>query len=135
MAGPFALVIDLVHFYSQERIGYHGNSLRMLKIFTLLKIRLKRYMNVADNLKNRNIFFFFRNFIAEIFYIIPRCSSLLFSIFFVFYIFSYIGHELFSRSFPEYFGTMSNAMLSMFQVIILCLRFCNNWEIEEKRLT
>ena len=50
-------------------------------------------------------------------YIIPKCSSILFSIFFVFYIFSFMGKVFFSKISPEYFGNMSKSMLSMFQVL------------------
>ena len=50
-------------------------------------------------------------------YMLPKCSSILFSIFFVFYIFSFLGKVFFSKISPEYFGNMSKSMLSMFQVL------------------
>lgn len=65
----------------------------------------------------RKLIISLRILIREVLYILPKCSSILFSIFFVFYIFSFMGKVFFSKISPEYFGNMSKSMLSMFQVL------------------
>eukprot|EP01016_Furgasonia_blochmanni_P040818 TRINITY_DN5233_c0_g1_i4.p1 TRINITY_DN5233_c0_g1~~TRINITY_DN5233_c0_g1_i4.p1 ORF type:complete len:566 (+),score=77.74 TRINITY_DN5233_c0_g1_i4:179-1876(+) len=98
LSGPCAIAVEMYYYVVHGRYTYHGDFLRFLKIFTLPRVR---------------------TLILEILYILPKCYGLLFSIFLIYYVFTFISKILFQKHFPQFFGSMSDAMLTMFQVLTL----------------
>ncbi|KRX06504.1 hypothetical protein PPERSA_05117 [Pseudocohnilembus persalinus] len=95
--GPVALLIDL-HFIISNQIFtsiYLSDVFRMLKIFSLTKIRI---------------------LIKDIFHVVPLASDIFAAMVFVYYIFSFQGFVIFHNIHPDYFGNLFISMLSMFQV-------------------
>jgi hypothetical protein len=72
--------------------------------------------SVRESFKTVIIFFCFRKILHKLKKMTTTIFPLFFTLFSIFYIFSYVAKSMYNRDAPQYFGTLSGSMFTMFQV-------------------
>ncbi|MEQ9305410.1 MAG: ion transporter [Marinoscillum sp.] len=82
--------------------------------FTVLRaLRILRTLRLLKNIPKLKII------IESLLHAIPSIGWIMVLLVIIFYIFAVIGNNLFSASYPEYFGTLISSLFTLFQIMTL----------------
>ena len=118
ISGPVGLGHDLYFLLFMGQYSIMGFLMRFSKIFTFGGIRFHFFQIFSSHP------FAFRKILFKLKKMTYTIFPLFFTLFSIFYIFSYLAKSMYNKDAPQYFGTLSGSMFTMFQVSItkmICL--------------